>query len=324
LTGIANRDRDEVPVPESTATRSRVLLLLIFVALQGCATPRAHPDQSDVERLFRAMDGKRYVLLGEVHDNPTQHALRIQALRRLVAAGARPALAFEQFDRERQPDIDRARRERPRDADHLIASARPQGDGWDWKQYYPFVQLALDNDMPIVAANLSRTDAMRVAREGFGAVFDADRRRALGLDAIPEDFLQAHEQAIDQGHCRMLPAKMLPAIARAQIARDLVLAQSLRSHADSGVVLLTGNGHARNDIGVPYWLSGAERRETISIGLLERNAEPDGGDDRFDARFVTAPASRGDPCSMLRHGGVRLPASVARSSVPGGRLAQPQ
>jgi hypothetical protein len=38
-------------------------------------------------------------------------------LRQLVVNGARPAIAFEQFDREWQANIDRARHERPRDAD---------------------------------------------------------------------------------------------------------------------------------------------------------------------------------------------------------------
>jgi uncharacterized iron-regulated protein len=39
------------------------------------------------------------LLLGEVHDNPAQHALRAEALRQLVLHGARPAIGFEQFDR---------------------------------------------------------------------------------------------------------------------------------------------------------------------------------------------------------------------------------
>ena len=100
------------------------------------------------------MATRRNVLLGEVHDNAAQHALRVAALRRLVEAGARPAIAFEQFDRQRQADIDRVRREQPGDADALIAAAGARN--WEWKYYRPFVQLALEYDLPIVAANLSR------------------------------------------------------------------------------------------------------------------------------------------------------------------------
>ena len=66
-------------------------------------------------------------------------------------------------------------------------------------------------------------------------------------------------------------------MARAQIARDIVLARSVRPYLSRGVVLLTGNGHVRKDIGVPYWLSVDELRDIISIGLLEAGpAESDG------------------------------------------------
>jgi len=256
---------------------------------------------ADPEALAQAMRTMPVVLLGEVHDNASQHALRAAALARLVAGGARPAIAFEQLDRERQADVDRARRERPRDADWLIAQASGPRSGWDWPLYRPFVQLALDHDLPIVAANLSRADASRVVREGFGAVFDADARARLGLDTLPPALLAAHEREVADGHCGLMPERMLAPMARAQIARDAVLAASIEPFAVRGVVLLTGNGHARRDLGVPRWLSDAARARTLSIGLLERTAEgapwPDGA---FDARVTTAAASRDDPCESLR------------------------
>jgi uncharacterized iron-regulated protein len=62
--------------------------------------------------------GNAVVLLGEVHDNARQHELRSTALQRAFAAGWRPAIAMEQFDLDRQADIDRARRERPGDVAH--------------------------------------------------------------------------------------------------------------------------------------------------------------------------------------------------------------
>ena len=103
-------------------------------AIALSATPAAFAAtalDADPDALARAMAGKRVVVLGEVHDNAKQHALRLSALKALVASGARPALAFEQFDRERQGDIERARRERPRDADYLIAQAGG-APGWHW------------------------------------------------------------------------------------------------------------------------------------------------------------------------------------------------
>lgn len=253
---------------------------------------------ADATALARAVQSKRIVMLGEVHDNEVHHALRAEALAQLIAGGSRPALAFEQFDIERQPDIDRARSERPRDVDHLIAQARSRGS-WRWESYRPMIALALEHDLPIVAANLSRSRAMKVATEGWSAVFDAPAAKALKLDALPREFVRTHEQAIARGHCNRLPARVLPSMARAQIARDAVLAQALRPHVHRGVVLIAGNGHARNDVGVPYWLEPDERAASISVALLERGDEEAFPTDAipFDAFVVTPAAERANPCN---------------------------
>ncbi|MCU0764942.1 MAG: ChaN family lipoprotein, partial [Burkholderiaceae bacterium] len=152
----------------------------------------------------------------------------------------------------------------------MIEQARP-ARGWDWRLYRPFVELALEYELPIVAANLSRADAMRVAAQGFAAAFDEATRRRVALDALPPALLAAHEKAVDDGHCNRLPAEALPSMARAQIARDLALAEAIRPHIARGVVLLTGNGHARRDIGVPFFLGESERAQAVAIGLLERD-----------------------------------------------------
>lgn len=276
------------------------IAVLATVVLGACAT--ASSDPFDAAHLAAAIQRKPVVLLGEVHDNAAQHAVRAQALRRVLEGGARPALAFEQFDREQQAAIDRARREPPpagtTAADHVIAQAGQRG--WDWDLYRPYVALALEFDLPIVAANLSRPDASRVARAGVGAVFDEATIAALGLERLPPAFLRAHEQAVDDGHCNMLPSTVTPTLARAQIARDAALAQALRPYADRGVILLTGNGHARNDVGVPFFLTAAERARTLTIGLLESETATPEIAARFDAAFITPTQQRPDPCEKLR------------------------
>jgi uncharacterized iron-regulated protein len=278
------------------------LAALWALPLIGCASPTRPVD----EQALAAELGRRpSVLLGEVHDNAYQHRMRADALQRLLQQGARPAIAFEQFDRERQADIDRARSETPPDGRSLAAHVIEQGRGakstWDWTQYQPFVELALLHELPIVAANLSRADATRVARDGVGAVFDAAEQRRLGLDRADESLQRTHESIARDAHCRLLPESALAGLARAQIARDAVLADALRRHPDRGVILLTGNGHARRDIGVPRHLTAAERQRVWSIGLIEAGSE-----DRatfYDVAFMTPRHERADPCAALKRKG---------------------
>ena len=113
-----------------------IQIAICFLWLNAAVVATAAPVKIDPNptALMQAMQGHRIVLLGEVHDNATQHTLGVAALRQLVVKGARPAIAFEQFDRERHSDIDRARRERPGDANHLIAQAKGR-DEWQWQFY---------------------------------------------------------------------------------------------------------------------------------------------------------------------------------------------
>jgi uncharacterized iron-regulated protein len=263
------------------------IAVLLAAHVAAAATPVHLPDRA--EALAAVMQGHRVIILGEVHDNGIQHALRAAALRSLIEGGARPAIALEQFDRDRQAAIDAARKARPRDADYLIAQARG-ASSWNWALYKPFVALALEYDLPIVAANLSRQDAMQVATGATPAGFD-----------VPATFLRAHEEIIAEGHCNLLPAPALPGMARAQIARDRALAEAIAPYAARGVVLLTGNGHARTDIGVPHWLSSEARATLVSIALLERPADgaPDASPSAYDAYLLTDAVKRPDPCEEL-------------------------
>jgi uncharacterized iron-regulated protein len=94
------------------------------------------------------------------------------------------------------------------------------------------------------------------------------------------------------------------------MARDVVMARSIRTYVDRGVVLLAGNGHVRRDIGVPFWLPADAARGAISIGVLEHDdgSVPESAAD-FDAYVITERAVRGDPCKELAK---RLQPATAR------------
>ena len=254
------------------------VLAWVLATAAGCSTAPVEPLRLT----------KPVVLLGEVHDNVAQHALRLEAFEALLATGARPALAMEQFDRDKQPAIDRLLAQTPRpDADALIAAGQG-ASGWLWAQYRPFVALALQHGLPIVAANVGREETRKIIREGLAANgFDA---------AVPPAVLQRQAEGIEASHCGMLDKPMAQRMAQAQVARDQFMAQVVHAHAERGVVLLAGNGHVRTDLGVPLWLSPAVRARSEAIGVLERG---DTGT-AYDRRVFTAVQERPDPCEAMR------------------------
>lgn len=263
-------------------------LVLAATVVSACAGPGSRVD--------RDHPAVPVLLLGETHDNAAGHEQRLALLRELVGAGWRPAIAMEQFDREQQPALDRAMRECS-DADCVVRMASPGKTGWTWAYYAPVIALAMEFELPLLAANLSRADAGKVISGGLAAGLDAQTRARYRLDqGLPAALLAAQVEAVRVGHCGKLPEAMLQPMARAQIARDIWMARTVADHAANGVVLIAGNGHVRRDIAVPYWLHEDGHRRTRSVGFVED------GDDAaaYDAIQRIPPATRPDPCATLR------------------------
>lgn len=257
------------------------------MVLAACAAPSGP---------IRSLDAAapRVLLLGEVHDNPDGHARRYAWLVARVDAGWRPTIAMEQFDRDRQADLDRALAECA-DAACVIRRAEPDGQRWEWPLYAPVIELALARRLPLRAANLSRADASRVVREGYRAALDDATIASFGLDRpLARDLADGQRRAIDDGHCHQLPASTAEGMVRAQVARDVWMAKVVAAEAErgDGVALLAGNGHVRRDLGVPRWLEGTAAARAFSVGFVEEPAEG-----TFDERVAIAPHARVDPCA---------------------------
>lgn len=274
-------------MPPSRARRSALPTLAAALVLAACAAP-AGPT--------RGLDAvaPRVLLLGEVHDNPDGHARRYAWLEARVDAGWRPTIAMEQFDRDRQADLDRALAECA-DAACVIRRAEPEGQRWEWPLYAPVIDLALARRLPLRAANLSRADASRVVREGYRAALDDATIASFGLDRpLARDLADGQRRAIDEGHCHQLPASIAEGMVRAQVARDVWMAKVVVAEAGrgDGVALLAGNGHVRRDLGVPRWLEGTAGARAFSVGFVEEPAEG-----TFDERVAIVPHPRVDPCA---------------------------
>ena len=207
---------------------------------------------------------------------------------------------MEQFDRERQADLDRAMAQPGATADEVIAAAAQPADvpmqGWPWPLYRPYVALALEYRLPLVAANVSRLDARRIAADGLAA---------HGFDGrVPHDVAAGQTRAIVESHCGLVNAAQAGSLVAAQVARDQFMARAVEAHATRGAVLLAGNGHVRTDLGVPRWLTPATRARSVSIGLLEGSRTTEAPP--YDRAVATPAQPRSDPCegvTMPRAGG---------------------
>lgn len=277
----------------SKNTRSIAALLPVLALLAGCAGGASRPAAAPAAS--SALPNPQVLLLGEVHDNAEGHRLRYELLRQRVEAGWRPAIAMEQFDRENQDLLTKAQAG-CLDAACVIRVAG--GPRWDWQLYYPLIQLALSNQLPLIAANLSRDDASRVVRDGVKTTFDRQSIAAYHLDQpLPPELRSAQQKEIEAGHCGMLPEMMVAGMVDAQVARDIWMAKLVREQQPRDVVLIAGNGHVRKDIGVAHWLNTQQPALTVRS---EAFIEGDAGAGDYDVVHKLAPQPRGDACAQLK------------------------
>jgi uncharacterized iron-regulated protein len=271
-----------------------LVAVLAGALLAGCGVIKKDSAAGRLTGMQEAAN-PQVLLLGEVHDNPQGHRLRFEELKKRVDAGWHPVIAMEQFDHEDQPLLDDAVKGCV-DAGCVIRVMNKKG--WDWQQYYPVIQLALDRHLPVVAVNLSRANASKVVRDGVASSFDAKTVAEYRLnEPIPADWRKAQENEIRTGHCDMLPSMMVPGMVDAQMARDIWMAKLLRDQQPRDVVLIAGNGHVRKDIGVPRWLNSFGPKLTVkAIGYVEGGGQKELYD---EVRTIPA-AKRADPCAKFK------------------------
>jgi uncharacterized iron-regulated protein len=279
--------------------RRSALILMSAICVPGCALV-ATPERRSDTALLERMRASNYLLLGEMHDHPEQHRIRLEWLRKLSQSSP-IALVLEHFDADSQARIDAARlslREgspRAEQARELAQAAGFRFDGWDWTLIGPVVELALERNVPLIAGNLSARETYSIAR---GQPHPLDGPAPSGWRAQNDSTLSG---LIRDGHCGLLPESMINPMVRAQRARDAKMAATLAATRATGrkPVLLAGNVHVRTDVGVPAHLRALDpNAATMSVGMLEEgSSEPS---DVFDSVWVTSRIDRPDPCEDLR------------------------
>lgn len=270
---------------------------------------------ADEATLAAAVAAADFVLLGEVHDNVDHHLLQARLVRAALAGGRRPVLAFEMLTADQQPTVDAALARAPRDPDAL-APIWKESRWPDFASYRPIFAAGLEAGLPVVAANLPRAQMKAIVSKGAAGLEAPLRSRLSRDEPLPPEVLEGLRKEMRESHCGELPEVMLDPLVLAQRARDAQMALRMaEAGAERGAVLVTGNGHARIDRGVPAALARElPGRRIVSVAFLEVDADAQDPAAQmaailkdlgaktfpFDYAVFTPGAERGDPCEALR------------------------
>ncbi|NVO26630.1 ChaN family lipoprotein [Donghicola sp. C2-DW-16] len=259
-----------------------------LIPMMICLAAPAGAEQIDVTDLQHLPDAQVFVF-GEFHDSEQQHLNQAAA----VAALGPKAMVFEMLTPAQVAALEGV------DRTDIAAFAKAtdwENSGWpDLSLYWPVFQAA--PTAALYGGNVPSAELRAAFKDGAAAVFGAGAG-AYGLDQPLPDAQQAErEQEQFDAHCEAMPLEMMGGMVAAQRIRDARLAEAaLRALRDTGgpVAVITGNGHARTDWGMPALLRlAAPDVAVLSVGQLEET--PDQAPP-YDLWLVTEPTDRGDPC----------------------------
>jgi uncharacterized iron-regulated protein len=254
------------------------------------------------------------VLLGEVHDNRVHHELQLKLLKARVASGSRPALMMEQLDAASQPALDQALAGENRD--DVLNSVNALIKFTDWQFYSPLLSVAIDNKLPVIAANVPNQFLQPVIWKGYSA-FDAAELKRLDVEAVWNEKRQSYLASNMGGaHCGKLRDELRLGLTRSQRLRDALMADSAIASVGRGVVGIVGSSHARRDIGLPlYFAARLPQARLLSIGFVEvssNNNDPGEyaadtatGEEPYDVIWFTPRMKREDPCANFGMAGIK-------------------
>jgi uncharacterized iron-regulated protein len=210
------------------------------------------------------------VYLGELHDRAQHHVIQARIVEAVIAAGGRPAIAFEMVPETRQAALEAAVRSEagPSEVDRELQWA---AQGWpDFGMYWPIFELARRNGLPVVATDLDPAVSRRIGRDGLGAAGEDPARLRSAMPDDPERD-RAIAGRIRAAHCNRVSETRTVRMVESWYARNVVIARRIRDALERApqVIVIIGRGH-QSPGGVPDQLEALRpgTRQFV-VGLVE-------------------------------------------------------
>ncbi|MEM1039307.1 MAG: ChaN family lipoprotein [Pseudomonadota bacterium] len=270
------------------------------------------------DAMLRATERMDVVLVGETHTNADHHAIQAAVAQAMATRHTNNLFAtvFEMVPQRLQPVLDRAT------SGELSGKALGKALAWEkrgWGSFEPYAPIfaaTQAHGARLVAGNPDEDMTRALSRGGLDAL-DGTVANKTGLALPVSNAVQAGLiKEMADSHCDMLPEQILPNMALVQRLRDGMMARvtkdALMEGTDSSQALIvTGNGHARNDRGIPAVMKSlGTGLFTLSIGLIDVSQDDfnfadyrltgDDGKPLYDFVVFTPRDNIGDPCEMMR------------------------
>lgn len=222
--------------------------------------------------IVRAAEGKRFVLVGESHDDLNHHQMQADIIKALSASGRYVAVGMEMFTRDNQRNVTPFSRGIWSDEQFIEKSNWKTQWGFDFNLYKPVFDAVRELKSPLYALNIPRDWVREIGRQGVSAVTSA---REPWVPNLKNKLGNQNHKAVFSGLMGGHPMSGPQAdnVYAAQVSWDVGMANSaIHAMADKFsdnwvMVIVVGSGHVMYDQGVNYRLKefGADSMSVVCI-----------------------------------------------------------
>lgn len=269
------------------------------------------------DELIKALSKKRFILLGEIHDNPDHHTLQAGIINALSHKKEKPALVIEMIKVDQMRRYNSYRNQPNSKAKFLGTALQWKQNGWPkWDIYLPIGEQIYTHNLEVFPGHTTRIMIDHLIKSDMG-VLPEKAKKVFKLDVKLEKSLdEALSEDIRVAHCGRLPEHVIPPMTVVQRFRDAWMADVLiqasydKNDKRRQAILIAGNGHTRTDRGAPWYLDLREGKgKSLTVQLAETSSKATtikdlaqknpSGEIAADFIWVTPTIKRGDPCANL-------------------------
>lgn len=223
-------------------------------------------DFVTLDRIVQAARGKRFVYVGETHDNEGAHRWQSNIIGALDSAGRNVIVGLEMYQRAKQPFLNIWSMGRFSEVDFLKESDWKGQWGFDFALYRPIFDYVRKHHLRLVGLNIPRDWVRTVGKSGANALPEDAKSQ------LPELYLgnEEHKQvfnALIGGHPmsgnNMYAAQVLWDEAMADTAIKYLQTTSVTDN--TVFVVLAGNGHLMYKQGINYRIARRTGMDGVTV-----------------------------------------------------------
>ncbi|HET6490168.1 MAG TPA: ChaN family lipoprotein, partial [Syntrophales bacterium] len=208
------------------------------------------------------------IVVGETHDSQADHDLQLKIIRTLHEGGLTIAVGLEMFRAESQDLLEKWWRWGMSTEQFEVLYR--ENWGLPWPLYRDIFIYSRQKRIPLVGLNVPREIVSKAAREGYGSLTEAERKKLPpGITCTLDEAYRSYIRKTFAEHAQS-SGRSFDHFCEAQMVWDTAMAiyalEYLDKNPGSRMVILTGSAHARKQA-IPRQIATMRPDVTVSVIL---------------------------------------------------------